>query len=537
MPRRAAAARTAGRPVPSCRHPVDPAGGLLGQRGERRAGRSPQPGQQGGHRVQRLVGGKVVQRSAGLAAFHQQGAPAADRGRAAGSPRRRPTGPGRRPRAGCPRPGTGASAPPPCRRAGRRGAPARRTRTGRAGRAAATTARRTPPATSGASPARPGRPVTYVPSRVPRGDPSGHPGPSTARGSAGVPMPGPQWLAWTGANRRERAEFRPGTDPGVLRGWAQTVEGLGFDLLMVSDHIAITPDVAEQYPAPFYEPFTTLSWLAGVTRRVRLGTTVLIVPYRHPLLMARMAANLDRLSGGRLVLGVGVGWARQEFEALGVPFERRGRLTDEYLQTMRDGLGGRRDYGRAIPIWVGGNSDAGLRRAVRARRRVASAAGHAAWLREARGTAAGHRGRAGPPVPALAPRIALRLTGEPVTEPGRLAGEGTIDQVAGDLEQLRLARRRDRRARPVQRGPRQRPDSPRRAWRALAAVAARHTRHGATDERRRRTPPPGHRARRRRRVRAATRRSDRCWSAPTAPCSSRSTTRASPTATSPRTRS
>src|SRR2546428_697094 len=102
--------------------------------------------------------------------------------------------------------------------------------------------------------------------------------------------------------------FGPGTEPGVLRRWAQTVEGLGFDLLMLSDHIAVTPDVAEQYPAPFYEPFTTLSWLAGLTRGIRLGTTVLIVPYRHPLLIARMAANLNDLSGGRLVLGRGVGW-------------------------------------------------------------------------------------------------------------------------------------------------------------------------------------------------------------------------------------
>jgi alkanesulfonate monooxygenase SsuD/methylene tetrahydromethanopterin reductase-like flavin-dependent oxidoreductase (luciferase family) len=64
--------------------------------------------------------------------------------------------------------------------------------------------------------------------------------------------------------------FGPGTDPGMLRSWAQTVEGLGFDLLMVSDHVAVTPDVAEQYPAPFYEPFTTLAWLAGLTSRVRL---------------------------------------------------------------------------------------------------------------------------------------------------------------------------------------------------------------------------------------------------------------------------
>ena len=130
--------------------------------------------------------------------------------------------------------------------------------------------------------------------------------------------------------------FGPGTDPGVLRAWAQTVEGLGFDLLMVSDHVAITPDVAGQYPAPFYEPFTTLSWLAGVTRRVRLGTTVLVVPYRHPLLVARMAANLDELSGGgRLVLGAGIGWAKQEFEALGVPFEQRGKLTTEHLRAIR----------------------------------------------------------------------------------------------------------------------------------------------------------------------------------------------------------
>ena len=104
---------------------------------------------------------------------------------------------------------------------------------------------------------------------------------------------------------------------------------------MVSDHVTVTPDVAEQYPPPFYEPFTTLAWLAGITKRIRLGTTVLIMPYRHPLLTARMAANLHLLSGGRFVLGVGVGWARQEFEALGVPFNRRGAMTDDYLAAVR----------------------------------------------------------------------------------------------------------------------------------------------------------------------------------------------------------
>src|SRR5262249_49327439 len=117
--------------------------------------------------------------------------------------------------------------------------------------------------------------------------------------------------------------FGPGTAPGLLRRWAQAVEGLGFDLLMISDHIAVTPAAAAQSPPPFYAPFPTLAWLAGPPARIQLGTTVMIVPYRHPLLVARMAANLNELSGGRLVLGVGVGWAVQEFAALGVPFRQR----------------------------------------------------------------------------------------------------------------------------------------------------------------------------------------------------------------------
>src|SRR5215470_10752779 len=156
--------------------------------------------------------------------------------------------------------------------------------------------------------------------------------------------------------------YGPGTDPGVLREWGRIVEGLGFGLLMVSDHVVVTPDVAEHYPEPFFEPFTTLSWLAGVTTEVRLGTTVLILPYRHPLLVARMATNLNRLSGGRLVLGVGAGWAREEFDALGVPFAARGRLTDECLAILREAWTMEREDGAApVPVWVGGNSAAALR--------------------------------------------------------------------------------------------------------------------------------------------------------------------------------
>ena len=120
--------------------------------------------------------------------------------------------------------------------------------------------------------------------------------------------------------------FGPGASPEALAGWTQLAETLGYHLVMISDHIAMTPDVVARYPAPFYDPFVTLGWLAGLTRRVELGTTVVILPYRHPLHTARLTANVDRLSGGRFIFGVGVGWARQEFETLGIPFEGRGAM-------------------------------------------------------------------------------------------------------------------------------------------------------------------------------------------------------------------
>jgi probable F420-dependent oxidoreductase len=280
--------------------------------------------------------------------------------------------------------------------------------------------------------------------------------------------------------------FGPGTDPGRLRDWAQTVEGLGFDLLMVSDHIAVTPDVAQQYPAPFYEPFTTLAWLAGTTRRIRLGTTVLIVPYRHPLLIARMAANLNDLSGGRLILGVGVGWARQEFEALGIPFERRGALTDDHLRAILAAWDNDEDYrGGRIPIWVGGNSDAGLRRAVRFGEAWHPLRFTLGWLREALDRMKAEADERERPVPALAPRIALRLSESPITGPGRLAGEGTIDQILDDLEQLRLLGADTVVLDPFNGDPRE-TLHPQPAWQAIATVSAcwdQGTPHSRTERR------------------------------------------------------
>ncbi|MFG2876115.1 LLM class flavin-dependent oxidoreductase [Streptomyces sp. NPDC048337] len=266
--------------------------------------------------------------------------------------------------------------------------------------------------------------------------------------------------------------FGPGTTPENLARWAEVVEGLGFDLLMVSDHVAVTPDVARQYPAPFFEPFTTLSWLAAKTTRITLGTTVLIVPYRHPLVTARMAANLHQLSGGRLVLGLGVGWAQQEFEALDVPFRRRGALTDEHIQVMRAAWDDEADYGCGqIPLWIGGNSDAALRRAVRLGSPWHPLRFTMSWFRESLGRLKEIADELQQPVPDLAPRIVLRLTEKPIDDPERRAGEGTIDQVLDDIEQLRLLGAGTVLLDPYLGDPNEtlRPEV---AWQALATVAA-----------------------------------------------------------------
>ncbi|WP_432935407.1 LLM class flavin-dependent oxidoreductase [Kribbella sp. CA-253562] len=267
--------------------------------------------------------------------------------------------------------------------------------------------------------------------------------------------------------------FGPGATPDRLLAWARTVEGLGYDLLLMSDHVAITPDVAEQYPAPFYEPFTTLSWLAGRTGSIELGTTVLIAPYRHPLLVARMAANLHQLSGGRFVLGVGVGWAAQEFDALGLDFRRRGQQTDELLDALAAAWQDTGDYGPGgIPIWVGGVTDAGLRRAIRY-----GAAWHPlrqtmGWHRDAAVRLRATADELGAPHPGFAPRILLRLTDEPRPDATRKAGEGSIDQILADVEELEQLGAHTVVLDPFVGDPAE-TEHPEIAWQALATVKAR----------------------------------------------------------------
>ena len=250
--------------------------------------------------------------------------------------------------------------------------------------------------------------------------------------------------------------FGPGITPESIGRWGQVVEGLGYHGIFISDHVAITPSIAGRYPEPYYDALITLSWLAGQTKHVDLGTTVIVLPYRHPILLAHHVANLDMLSGGRAILGVGVGNPADEFAALGAPHSTRGAWSNDALaalQALWTGSGEVTFNGRHIqfesvsavathqrphpPLWVGGGSVAAMCRAVRF---------DAAWHPINQSVEAlrdrlvpqlrAEAERAGKPMPALAPRIKMQITDAPVTDADRMPGVGTIDQIHEDLAGL-----------------------------------------------------------------------------------------------------
>src|SRR5437879_9466742 len=123
--------------------------------------------------------------------------------------------------------------------------------------------------------------------------------------------------------------------PEAIRRAAVQAEQLGFSDVWVSEHIIVPRDAPYPPSAVFWDPVLTLTWAAACTQRVGLGTSVLVLPMRHPLPLAKELATLQNLSGGRLILGAGVGWLEAEFEALGVPFHERGRRMDEGIAMMR----------------------------------------------------------------------------------------------------------------------------------------------------------------------------------------------------------
>jgi len=184
--------------------------------------------------------------------------------------------------------------------------------------------------------------------------------------------------------------------PEVLTEAARQAETLGFDSVWAAERMVNPWEMTTRYPynaadtwfvppeSPFLETLTALTFLAGVTERISLGASVIVLPYRHPLFTARVATSIDTLSKGRLILGVGIGWMPEEFEALGVNFKDRAGMSEEQLQIFnllwkeeRPHFEGRYyRFGEVavnprpvqqprFPIWIGGESEAAQRRAAK----------------------------------------------------------------------------------------------------------------------------------------------------------------------------
>lgn len=183
--------------------------------------------------------------------------------------------------------------------------------------------------------------------------------------------------------------------PDVIR-FAQEAERMGFDIVSAGDHVVFPEKIESSYPygggkqnasttaGNYVEPLTLLTWVGAATQRVKLLTGVLIAPYRHPVLAAKMLSCMDFLTGGRLIVGVGIGWLKEEFDVLGARYEQRGADTDEIVQIYRklwseelpshEGKAYRFDPVRFTPkpaqkptppIWIAGNTAPAMRRAVR----------------------------------------------------------------------------------------------------------------------------------------------------------------------------
>lgn len=178
--------------------------------------------------------------------------------------------------------------------------------------------------------------------------------------------------------------------------FARAAEEMGYDSVWGSDHIVFPTGYQSKYPysetgdfplpgqVPWVEEVTSLAFVAGATSRIRLGTSILVLPYRNPVMNAKTLAAVDVLSGGRLICGVGAGWMREEAEAMGMPFDDRGARTDEHIELMLaiwtqdeasyDGrfyklppvLSEPRPLQKPHPpVWVGGHEPGALRRAAR----------------------------------------------------------------------------------------------------------------------------------------------------------------------------
>jgi probable F420-dependent oxidoreductase len=163
---------------------------------------------------------------------------------------------------------------------------------------------------------------------------------------------------------------------------AEAADRLGYRYLSCSEHIALPAEAEEYSGVRYWDPLATFGYLSAFTSRIRFATVVLVLPYHHPLDIAKRYGTLDQVCGGRVILGVGAGYAEKEFAALGVPFHGRGEVTDDALRALRASFGNRKpsyegthfSFGdvvvdpcgaqERVPLWVGGRTRRSLRRAV-----------------------------------------------------------------------------------------------------------------------------------------------------------------------------
>ena len=251
----------------------------------------------------------------------------------------------------------------------------------------------------------------------------------------------------------------PATPQAIIE-TACKAEELGFDALFVNDHV-IVDDAPRSAPwRNVYDPLMVLSHVAARTSTVLLGTSVLIMPYRNPIVTAKMVATLDQMSGGRAIAGVGAGWNEAEYDALGVPYHERGARTTEYLRLWQACWepGPTTFHGRFFsfdqmhvspkplqqphpPIWIGGSSHASLRRAARFAQvwqptptALPELISNQAYLRDV----CAEIGRNDVPRTRMSFRVNFsHITGSSSSGGERPTGQGTPEQVASDLKRYR----------------------------------------------------------------------------------------------------
>jgi probable F420-dependent oxidoreductase len=172
--------------------------------------------------------------------------------------------------------------------------------------------------------------------------------------------------------------FGQGSTPEGIRRMAEAAEELGFDSVWATEHIIVGPEAVTPF-GRVYDPLVVLAWVAGFTQQIGLGTSIVLVPLHHPIRLAKEVATLQELSGGRVRLGVGVGWHKDEFRFMGYEFAGRGARADEALRLMRALWGGERAFRgehwsfeeatfaplpeRQPELWIGGGSVRAIRRA------------------------------------------------------------------------------------------------------------------------------------------------------------------------------